>query len=462
VIPNSPTDAIRGPTELNRQLGLGTAAALVVGEVIGVGIFLTPAEMAKSLSSPFWLLVVWLVMGASSLAGALCFGSLAACFPESGGGYAYLRRAFGRRMGFLYGWLSLFVTDPGITAALTVGMAKYANSLIPLSAVGQQAVAIAAIVALATANIIGLRFGAGLLRTLTIIKVVLLAILVIWGFGFGRGEWSNFVPLVARRDSSEPLLLALAGSLVAAFFTFGGWWDLSKIAGEVRDPERTVPRAMVLGVIATTVIFVLISSVFLYLVPLSRISTNEGFATQVGQALFGRAGGQTFAALVVVCLLSTLAANLMAMPRVYFAMSRDGLFLPAVAAIHPKFGTPARAITLQAGMASILVATGKFDQILAFFVFPTVIFLVLIVATVYVKGPNSSAPVRSRIPGYPITPLLFLLPTSGVLVLLALKDPYRAFLGFGIVLLGIPVYQLAFARTVPGEIAGSISPQELS
>jgi APA family basic amino acid/polyamine antiporter len=431
--------------ELRRQLGLSSATALVVGEVIGVGIFLTPAGMARSLGSPFWLLVVWLVMGVMALAGALCFGALAARYPEAGGGYVYLRQAYGPRMAFLYGWLALLVTDPGLTAALAAGMASYVSNLVELSPAGVKAVAIGTIFTIACANILGLRLAAGLLRGLTFVKVGLLALLAIWGFGRQLGDWSNFIPLIAQRSGSEPLPQALVGAAIAAFFSFGGWWDLSKVAGEVRDPATTMPRALVYGVSIVTIVYILTSAVFLYLVPLSLISTDRGFAAQAGEALFGPAGGSIFSSIVIVSVCGSLAAFMLAAPRVYFAMARDGLFLRSVAAIHPGFGTPARAILLQAVLAALLVATGTFEQILGYFVVATVAFVALIITTVYrLHSGSGSGPTQAL--GYPFTPLLFLVPAAALLVLLTMTSALRSLMGLGIVALGIPVYQLAVAR----------------
>ena len=431
--------------ELRRRLGLGSATAMVVGEVIGVGIFLTPARMAKALGSPAWILATWLAMGGMALAGALCVGALAAAYPETGGGYVYLRRAYGRRTAFLFGWMSLLVLDPGLAAALAAGLADYAGALVGLSPAGHTAVAIGAIATLAAANVAGVPLGAGLLRGLTALKVGLLAVLALWGFGLGRGDWSNFIPLVARRPGSGPLGAALAGGWVAAFFSFGGWWDLGKLAGEVRDPRRNLPRALVLGLAIVTAAYVLTGAVFLYLVPLERVGTGEGFAAQAGAALFGRAGGRILALVVIASVLGSLAAMTLAAPRVYYAMARDGLFLPGLAAVHPRFGTPARAIALQAALAAALVASGSFDQILAYFVVPTVAFLALIVGSVYVLGDGDDRP-AARVPGYPVTPLLFLVPVAPVLVLLALDRPAHALLGVGVVALGLPVFHLAFPR----------------
>jgi APA family basic amino acid/polyamine antiporter len=297
--------------QLNRQIGVRTATALVVGEVIAVGIFLTPANMAKSLGSPLLLLVVWLVMGAMAICGALCYGELAARYPETGGGYVYLREAYGRPLAFLYGWMALLVMDPGLTAALAVGMTSYAGYMLNLSPVGGKAVAVSAIILLAAVNIFGVRPGAWLLRALTILKLGLLSFLLLWGFGLQLGNWSNFTPFVAQRAHSAPLLGALAGGIVAAFFSFGGWWDVTKLAGEVREPARTLPRALIYGVVTVTLVYILTSAVFLYLVPLDSVSSGETFAAQAGEVLFGKAGAQVFSVIVIVAIVGSLAALIM-------------------------------------------------------------------------------------------------------------------------------------------------------
>lgn len=430
--------------QLKRQIGARTATALVVGEVIAVGIFLTPAGMAKSLGSPFWLLLVWLAMGAMAACGALCYGELAARYPEAGGGYVYLREAYGRPLAFLYGWMALLVMDPGLTAALAIGMASYAGYIFRLSPIGIKAVAIGVIVLLAAINIRGVRLGGALLRWLTILKLGLLFFLLLWGFGFRLGQWSNFVPFIAQRPHSDPLLGALAGGLVAAFFSFGGWWDVTKVAGEVRDPARTLPRALLSGVVVVTLVYILTSAVFLYLVPLSAVSSGETFAAQAGEVLFGKVGGQVFSAIVVIAVLGSLAAIIMSAPRVYFAMARDSLFIPAVATLHPRFGTPARAIALQALLASILVMLGRFNEIISYFIFVVVIFVALTVASLFVLRGKPSSSVAYRTPGYPVTPIAFLLLVSLLLFLLASSNPTQSFLGVGVVLLGVPVYYLLF------------------
>ena len=431
---------------LKRELGLPTATALIVGEVIAVGIFLTPAGMAKSLGSPVWLLIVWLLMGGMALCGALCYGELAARFPEAGGPYVYLREAYGRPIAFLYGWMALLVMDPGLTAALAVGLASYVGYIFKLPPAGLKAVAVGSILVVALVNIRGVRLGGWLISWLTILKLGLLGLVIIWGFGLRAGNWSNFQPLLAQRPGSEALLGALAGGIVGAFFSFGGWWDLSKLAGEVSDPEHTLPRALIYGVTILTAVYILTSAAFMYLVPLEQVTSGEIFAAQAGEVLFGRLGGEVLSGIVIVAVMGSLAAVVMSAPRVYFAMARDGLFIPAAAAIHPRYGTPARAIIIQATLASLLVLVGTFNTIISYFVFVVVIFIALTVAALFVlrrRLPQSSV---YRTPGYPVTPIIFLLLIALLLFLLGGHNPLQASLGVGVVALGLPVYYLLFRR----------------
>jgi APA family basic amino acid/polyamine antiporter len=427
---------------LRRELGLRSAAAAVAGECIAVGIFLTPAGMAHSLGSPFWLLLVWISIGGMTLLGALCYCELTARFPRVGGPYAYLYEAFGPGVAFLYGWMSLAVLDPGITAVLATGVCAYFSYIVHLSPLGIKIFSVALIWAMCLINIRSARLSAGFLRWLTWLKFGILLVIVIWAIVFRLGSWSNFVPFVAQRAGSLPLLPALGAATVAAFFSFGGWWDVSKIAGEIRDPVKTLPRALILGVIAVTAAYVLISTIFLYLVPLERVSSDETFVAQVGQVLFGQAGGVIFSAIVVLCVLGSLAVSSMAAPRVFFAMAEDGIFLPSVARLHPRFHTPSRAIAVQGIVATILVALGSFQQIISYFIFVAVFFLGLSVAGLFVLRRRSSAAPPVSTPGYPFTPIAFLAMVFALLVLLALHAPREAALGSVVVLAGAPIYHI--------------------
>jgi len=405
--------------------------------------------MAKSLGSPFWLLLVWVAVGILTICGALTYGELAGRFPRDGGVYIYLLETCGRSVAFLYGWMCLLVLDPGLTAALAMGLSSYAAFIIPLSAVLSKLVAILVIWALCILNIFSIQISAAILRWSTWLKLGLLAFLVVWGFSLRLGTWSNFAPFVTQRSGSLPLLPALGTAMVGAFFSFGGWWDVSKISGEVRDPGHTLPRAMLLGVTIVTAVYIAVSGVFLYLVPLAKATSDETFVAQAGAVLFGPPGGRFFSLIVVICVFISLAALIMSAPRVYYAMAKDGLFLHSVARIHPRFGTPAKAILIQGVISSLLVAVSSFQQIIAYFIFVAVVFLGLAGAGLFLarRSANDTKPAFLA-PAYPLPPIVFLLLIALLLVLLAGHSPHEAALGVFVVLAGVPVYW-AFQRKMP-------------
>lgn len=431
-------------TPLKRQFGLPTAIAMIVGQVIGVGIFLTPAGMARSVGSPFWLLVIWLVIGAMTLSGGLCFGELAARYPRAGGPYVYLREAFGRPLGFLYGWMSLLVLDPGLTATFAVGLSEYAGFLAPMSSGGKLALAIATIVVFGVINILGARLGAGFLNVLTTVKILTLLFIITYGFLGGFGEWGNFTPFVSRPDD---LFAAVAGGLVGAFFAFAGWWEVTRIAGEIDKAEKNVPRALVLGISLVGIIYILTSAVFFYLVHPSRVANEQAFAAQAGEVMFGPFGAKFFATAVVISVAGSLVAYLMASPRVYYAMARDGLFFRKFGELHPKFGTPYLATLIQMVLAIILILSGSFNEIISYFFFAVVAFIAIAVAGLFVLRKRAHDGYMT--PALPVTAGFFLVVTTFVLTLIAVQNPIQAGLGVVVVLLGLPVYFIFVSKQDP-------------
>jgi APA family basic amino acid/polyamine antiporter len=441
------TTAMNATGSLRRELGLGSTTAAVIGGIIAVGIFLTPAGMAKALGSPFWLLLVWLVVGAMTMSGALCFGELAGRFPRAGGAYVYLQECYGSRIAFLFGWMCLLVMDPAITASLATGLGGYFAYIVPLSPLAIKGVAVAVLCGLCLMNIVSIRVSAAFLRWTTWLKLGLLGFLTVWALAFRLGSWSNFMPLVAQRPGSLPLAPALGVGVVGAFFSFGGWWDVGKIAGEVRDPGRTLPRALLFGLLVVTLVYMVVSAVFVYLVPLDKVTSDQTFVAQAGEVLFGTTGGIVFAAIVVVCLIGSLAALIIFAPRVYFAMASDGLFIKAVARTNPRYGTPANAIMIQGAIASLLVLIGSFEQIISYAIFIVVLFLGLTVAGLFVLRPRQQAAESVFLtPGYPLTPIVFLVLVALMLVLVAMHNPRGALLGVVVVLTGLPVYELLRRR----------------
>jgi basic amino acid/polyamine antiporter, APA family len=427
---------------LKRELGLGSATASVAGEVIAVGIFLTPAGMAKALGSPMWLLIVWLAVGAMTLSGALCYGELAGRFPRAGGTYIFLWECYGARIAFLFGWMCLVVMEPGLSAAFATGLSGYAAYIFRWSPLEIKLGAITAIWLLCALNMVSTRKSAGFLRWMTGLKFAVLGTLVVWAIAFRLGAWSNFVPFAAQRPGALPLAPALGIAIVSAFFSFGGWWDAVKISGEVRDPERTLPRALTLGILSVAVVYILVSGVFWYLIPYEKVTSDAAFVAMAGAVMFGRSGGIVLSAIVVMSVLGSLSAVIMSSPRLYYAMANDGLFFAPVAKTHPRFGTPARAIAIQGFLASVLVAVGSFEQIVSYFISITVAFIGLAVAGLFVLR-RQGRPLGDAVatPGYPVTPFGYLLLTVIMLALLASHSPREALLGCAVALVGLPVFE---------------------
>jgi len=415
------------------------AAALVVGHVIAVGIFLTPGTIIRTLASPMAVFAIWTGMGAMALCGSLCYGALAGRYPRTGGSYVYLREIYGSRVAFLYGCMCVLIMDPGITAALATGFASYLAVLTPLGNGALRLTAIAAIVVFALVHITGVRLGARLLNAVSLLKIALIVGLTVGAFLSPAGSWSHFVPLLERRPGAPPIAGAVAGAFVAAFFSFGGWWEVTRIAGEVRDPARSLPRALRLGLATVTLIYLAVTLSFIYLVPIERVGEGQAFVAQVGGLIAGPRGGAIVALIVIVCVLGSLGALQMMAPRTYVAMAEDGLFPAGAAALHPRWGTPARAIATQAGLASILVALGTFDTIVAYFVFITVVFIGATVAGVFVLRRHDPT---FEVPGYPWTPAAFLAMVAALLVLLAVNNPLQALLGLVVVAAALPVYRV--------------------
>jgi basic amino acid/polyamine antiporter, APA family len=440
--------------EQQRQMGLAGTIAVVTGESIALGIFLTPAAMAKSLGSPVLLAAVWCGMGLIAMCGALCYSELAVRFPHAGGEYVYLREGYGGRVAFLYGWMSAFVMDPGLAAALAMGAAPYIFSLTGVSQHVRLWVPALILIGLGVINYVGTRLSRRVMATANLLKIGVLLCLVAWAWISGHSTVNNMLPLVQRRAGSEPIFAAIAGATVSAFFSFGGWWEAGKIAGEVRNPRRNLPLAFTCGVLLVTAVYLLVSFAFLSVVPLDRIVSNTAFVAQFGEALFGSLGGRVLSGCVLLSVLGGLMALTMAAPRVYFAMARDGAFFSAFERLHPRFGTPANAVLLQTGLALIVLCFGAFDRILSFIIFSAICFLALSAASLF----RLKEPVRRW--WYPAAPVLFLLGCTVINLLILMHDPIPALIGLIAVLCGDPVRRFFFSHQLAA--AAPVAEQTLS
>jgi APA family basic amino acid/polyamine antiporter len=425
-----------------RQMGAWAATAAVTGEAISLGIFLTPAGMAKSLGSPALLAAVWAGMALVTLAGALCFTELAVRNPHDGGEYVYLRRGFGPRVAFLYGWMAAIVMYPGVAAALCVGVVPYLRALLPMPASLTPFLPAILLLAAGALNYYGARLSSGVMTALNWLKAPVLAGLAIWALVSGHATFANLAPLAARRPGSDPLIAAIAGAAVSAYFCFGGWWEAGKIAGQLRNPSRTLPIAFTGGVLIVTALYLLVSLAFVAVVPLDSIGSDTAFVAAFGQALFGAAGARVLAAIVVLCVLGGLIVLTMAVPRVTYALAQAESShgpLAAFARLHPRFQTPANAVLLQTAVALAILCLGAFDRILAFIVFSSVVFLALTAATLF-RGRGGG--IRIDRWWYPLAPIVFLAGCSLLALLLLAHSPIPSLIGAAIVLAGLPLRAL--------------------
>jgi APA family basic amino acid/polyamine antiporter len=411
-------------------MGLASAVAVVTGQSIALGIFLTPAAMAKSLGSPLLLAAVWCGMALVAICGALCYSELAVRFPLAGGEYVYLREGYGGRVAFLYGWMSAAVIDPGLAAALSVGAVPYVQAIVTISPRVVVFLPAIVLVCLGIINYAGTRLSSRVMTTANLLKIAVLFALVAWAWMSGHASTANLLPLTQRRPGSEALFAAIAGATVNAFFSFGGWWEAGKLAGEVRNPRRTLPLAFTCGVLLVTAVYLLVSFAFLSVVPLERIVSNTAFVAQFGQALFGSAGGKVLSACVLLSVTGGLMALTMTAPRVYYAMAKDGAFFSVFGRLHPRFGTPANAVLLQTSLALLILCFGAFDRILAYIIFSAICFLSLSAASLF----RLKEPVRRW--WYPVAPIVFLLGSGIIALLILMHDPLPALVGVAVVLFG--------------------------
>ena len=416
---------------------------MVVSQVVGVGIFLTPATMMRTVGSTGAALTIWIVMGVLSIAGALCYAELTTRFPTAGGGYVFLREGFGARSAFVFGWMALLVMDPGITAALAIGLAQYLlaalqapNALVP-------AVAIAATIAFGLLTLSGMQASTVVLRWTAVAKLVIVGILLIAAAARAGDPMTEDV---GEPRAMPPGMEALAASVIAAFFAFGGWWELGRMSGDVESPRRTMPRALVGGLILVTAIYAAVSIAYVLGTSGTIAGSDEAFVAAVGAALFGSTAGRLLAVMVVVAVSGSLAATLLASPRMYLAMARDGLFPARLARFDERRGTAPMLTIIQMALACVLIVLGTFEQILGYFVPVTVFFLGLSAAAIVVlPRPDDDVHVF-RAPLHPLPILLFLLLVGSVLVLFIVGQPLQTLLGASVAVLGLPLSFLVVKR----------------
>jgi amino acid transporter len=435
----TPTPAIDpdlGAERLPRRLGLWSTAAVTVGIMIGSGVFRVPAAVAAQTGSPGVMLLVWVVGALVALCGALSLAEVAALFPRAGGMYVYLREAYGPLTAFLFGWLYLIIIPTG-AGAIALVFAEYLSRLVPLSAGQVRLVAAALIVLLAAAQYRSVRFGAAIQNVSTAAKVLAIVTLTVAAFalGPGGGAWAPGGPI-------HPVTWGGFGlGLVTVLWAYNGWQDVTCLSGEVRDPRRALPRALVGGTLAVAAVYLLANAAYLHVLPLSAMATSPLVAADVAVRLVGPVGAALVAALVCISTFGALNAVLMAIPRVFWAMADDGLFFRFVAAVHPRYRTPHMAITATAVLSVVYLALQSFEQLIEAFILASLPFWALSVASVFVfRRRRPEAPRAYRTPGYPVVPLLFV----GAMVMLVANSlrahPEATVTSLGAVLAGVPLY----------------------
>ncbi len=427
-------------TELRRELGLLDATMINVGTMIASAIFIVPSTVLLYTPTTSLALLAWVIGGVISLLGALSIAELSAAMPDAGGQYAYLSRAYGPLWGFLYGWSGFAVINSASIAAIAVGFATYIAFFTPLGAIGVKLVAIGSIAVLTLINCLGLRLGATIQNIFTLIKMGTLAAVVMAAFVLRGGSVAHFEPVFAPTSLSATLgPFGLA--LVAILWAYDGWIEITYVGSEVKDPERNLPRSIVLSVGLVMALFVLVNVAYIYLLSPARVAQSSLVASDAVQVVLGTAGAGVVA---VAILLSTLGANngiVLTSARIPYAMAKTGLFFKWAARVHPRFRTPVAALIAESAIAVALTFTGTYDQLATYVVFVSWLFYAMSAgAVIRLRQTAPDLPRPYRAWGYPWTPIIFVAFSLWLVFNTIAEAPRDAAIGTGIVAMGLPLY----------------------
>lgn len=426
--------------QLKRELSTFDLTMIAIGSTIGSGIFLTPSIVAQNLPSPVWILGVWVVGGIMALCGALTFAELGGMFPSAGGMYVYLSEAYGKPIGFLFGWAYFLVVNTGGIAALSLAFATYLGFFIPLGATGSQAVAIGGLIFLTALNVYGVKPGSIFSDVFTMLKLAGIAGLIIVGFTLGSSHTTDFSAPLAELPMG--LGSALAAAMVGVLWSYGGWQHASFTAGEAKNPTRSVPLAMIIGASVVTVVYLLANLAYLFLLSTPEVASSTRLASDAISKVLGPAGGSMIAFAIFISTFGSVGIFTLTAPRIYFAMANDGVFFARVAEVHPRFHTPAFAIIVQSAWAIVLILFWRtFDQLISYVVFTDWIFFGLTAASVFIfrkRSPDLPRPYRTF--GYPVTPAIFVGISLWFVIKTLFEQPAQALAGLAFLALGIVVY----------------------
>ena len=432
---------------LVRRLGLFSSIGIVIGITIGGGIFRTPAGIAQRVPEPMWMLSVWIIGGLIVLCGALAFAELAASMPETGGMYVYLREGWGRPYAFLYGWAQAVLIRAAALGGISSVFGEYFLRVFGfdpgIHPQWADFLAAGAIAFAAAVNILGVQLGALFVGLSTLTKFGALAALVLLSFLLGGSSGASWTNLSGTAATVEPALFGLA--LISVLWAYDGFADLSFASGEVKDPQRNLPRAIILGTIAIIVIYVAANVAYLYMNPIDKVQQSRLVAADTMSSMFGQAGASFISVVVMISTFGSLIGSMLASPRIFFAMADDGLFFKPMAAVHPRFNTPYVAILFACVLGIAMVMTQTFEQLTDTFVLAMWPFYGLSVAAIYRlrrSQPHLHRPYK--VVGYPVVPAVFVAAAAYLVINALIADPVWTSITFGVVLIGLPVYYALF------------------
>ena len=442
--------------KLVRRLSLLDSILLLAGGIIGSGIFLTAQDVALNTRTPLLFLAVWALGLLITMPASFAFAEMGAMFPDAGGQYVYMREAYGEFVAFLYGWMIFTVSIGGTIAALAAGFSLYFGSVFPaldashtvltlgsFTLTRGHLVALTAIAVQTVINIFGVRQGAILQNIATWTKFGAIAAFVLLGLALGKGSWSHYaLPLPIPAAAGAPGMLAGIGvALIAVFWAYDGWVYITWVAGEVKDPQRNLPRSLMFGLVIVGVIYLAINAVYLYALPISGIAGETAVAQAAADSMFSSGAARWLALMIALSCFGAMASCILSGARVYYAMAEDGVFFHALARVHPRWRTPVWSLVLQAVWAGALALSGRYDQLFTYVMFMMVLSYVMTTAGLFVlrrKLPNAERPYRCA--GYPWLPAIYVV-LGGLWFFNALFErPKEALAGIGIVLLGVPFY----------------------
>lgn len=433
--------------ELQRSIGLTRATAMVVGIIIGASIFVQPSAVTAQVHSATGALLVWVAAGLLTLVGSLVVAELASAYPRTGGVYVFLSESYGPALGFLWGWAMFWTMHSGIVAVIAMVFGRYVGTFVNIGATGEQVFAITSIALFSWINYRGVRYGSAMQVALTIIKVLALVLIIVVALAVGARHGASLgIATESVRVIASPREFVLA--LIAGLFAFGGWHMVSYAAEETIDPTRTIPRALLIGTLTVTALYVGVNAAYLRVLPLESVATSTRVAADFADAAIGGSGREIMAILVILSTLGAMNGVILAGPRVYLAMANDGLLFGWAGAVHPVYRTPHRAIVLQAVWSCVLVATGSYRALFTRVVYTEWIFFGLLAFSLVILRRRAGYAPRYRIWGYPLLPALFIVAATAIVINQVIHEPRSSAVGLGLVVAGLPVYYV-WARRKP-------------